>query len=84
MLVFSLKSKILSILNMGLELFRVIWAFWSQWCNQFAIWSYDTKVMATSAVFYISTVSAFMEDGSMENVGGKSKSVQNKLASVKA
>jgi hypothetical protein len=37
--------------------------------------------MATPAVFYFSTVSAFMEGGSMENVGGKSKSVKNKLSS---
>jgi hypothetical protein len=37
--------------------------------------------MATSAVFYFSTIRAFMEGESMENVGGKSKSVGNKLAS---
>jgi hypothetical protein len=37
--------------------------------------------MSTSAVFYFSTIRAFMEGGSMENVGGKSKNVENKLAS---
>jgi hypothetical protein len=37
--------------------------------------------MFTSAIFYFSTIRVFMEGGSMENVGGKSKSVENKLAS---
>jgi hypothetical protein len=37
--------------------------------------------MSTPAVFYFSTIRAFMEDGSMKNVGGKLKSVGNKLAS---
>jgi hypothetical protein len=81
MLVLPLKSKILSILNMGAKFFKVIWAFWSQWRNRFAIWSYDAKVMYTPVVFYFSTIRAFMEGGSMENVGGKSKSAENKLAS---
>jgi hypothetical protein len=35
--------------------------------------------MAIPAVFYFFTVSAFMEGGSIENVGGKSKSVENNL-----
>jgi hypothetical protein len=30
-------------------------------------------------MFYFSTIRAFMEGGSMENVGEKSKSVENKL-----
>jgi hypothetical protein len=37
--------------------------------------------MYTPVVFYFSTIRAFMEGGSMENVGGKSKSAENKLAS---
>jgi hypothetical protein len=37
--------------------------------------------MSTPVMFYFSTIRAFIEGGSMENVGGKSTSVGNKLTS---
>jgi hypothetical protein len=80
-LVLPLKSKILSILNMGAIFLKIIWAFRSQWRNRFAIWNYDAKVSSTPAIFYFSTIRAFMEGKSMENVGGKLTSVGNKLTS---
>ena len=70
----SLKIKILNFLKIDKKYLRVIWAFWSQWHNQFAIWNYNAKIMITLILFLLFYgQSTIKEDGGMESVGEMSE-----------